>query len=254
VVPIIPYDLILFEYPHGYTLPPDDDLEPRLGKYLDTAKQARRVPFIRGDWLSGALQKEIPQAKGEPVFEDLPLAEELKELTKLAEVLPRFQNKEKGVKLPVGPKARPFLGARPALIPGLPERRQPIYPINAFYSADVSPDPAPFTFTAELRDERGVINAIPVNMPFQIKVQSDRQVFFVVLHVQFDGEVQVKPVVGGNVLPADKPRFLRPDKADLGGGFRITSIDGGDSTMEYFIVIASQVDIPTKALTIIKSK
>jgi hypothetical protein len=227
IAPLVPFDLILLEYPLAGALPGDD----RLTKFLAATKQVRPVPFLRADWLADALITRTVKVDDEPL--PLPLASDLAALTGLATELARPKPD-----LPCGPRARPFAGARRV------RGAAGSLPLSAWYAGDCEPDPAPFQLTMEVVNRRDdPIQKVGVDDVFLLRVESNRDVSFTLLAVLADGEVRVQPVAGGNLLQAGKPRQLRPDTA---GGFQIGSILGGGNTAtEHFVLLASEGGAPT---------
>jgi hypothetical protein len=235
VYPMNPYDVILLDYPFGYTLAKGDGEAGRLKRYLDAAKQVRPVAFVRADWLTDALTV------------DEPLDVDLASLMELADA------RDKGAKtLPKGPKVRPFPTCCSLSLPVFPDMRRPILPLGAAHSGDVSTDPAPFKFTAAIAaGGKKPVETLVVNTPFKIEVTSEREVYLLVLNVLPDGEIKVQPLDGGQVLKGGTPRLLRPEGTD---DFAISSIDGGKpGATEHFIVFASEFEIKRDSLTIVRS-
>jgi hypothetical protein len=224
VAPLVPFDLILLEYPFAPALPGD----ARLSKFLAATRQVRPVPFLRADWLADALIAR----DGEP----LPLADDLAALTGLAAELARPKPD-----LPCGPRARPFAGAKP--VRGAPGS----LPLAAWYAGDCEPDPAPFRLTAGVVNSSGApVQRVGVGDPFQLRVESDRDVSFTLLAVLADGTVRVQPVAGGNLLKAGESRRLRPDTA---AAFQIGSILGGGGTAtEHFVLLAAEGAAPVPVI------
>lgn len=249
--PFTPYDLILLEYPDGFTLPDANPRAADLQTYLRAAGQARPVPFLRADWLANALLRDPAKDDPMPVREPTPLARDLISLVQLAD--DRSQN---------GPTARPFLGAAPVPTAVFADGRKPIHPFGAYYSGDVSGGPNVAKFVARVTKEKGkAVNTVAVGDLFWIEVDAppERDMFFVVLNVTARGTVRVQPVGGGNKVTSGKPRQLRPGAFGspdaVSGAFQIAGIDGGgDKATEHYVVIASEIDIPIEALRIVRSE
>lgn len=225
-----PFDLLLLEYPHA-TLRLADGSAPtkRLDAFLAAGNQVRPVPFVRGDWLTAAL------VRGE---KPTPLAADIKSLAALERAMPDGP-----------PVPRQLGGAEPLVIPKPADGRTPIPPLSGWYAGDVTPDPAPFALTTELVADGRPVKSVKVDQAFKLKVRSDRRVFVTLLLVQSDGAVRVQEIDGGSVIQTDASRELAP-AAD---GFRIASIiTGGDSATEYFVLFASEVELPLP--TVVRSR
>jgi hypothetical protein len=222
VAPLVPFDLILLEYPLAPALPRND----RLDRFLAATKQVRPIPFLRGDWVADAL---VTKAN-----ESLPLAEDLTALAGLAVELAGPKPNP-----PCGPLARPFAGVKQP-VPGAAGS----LPLTAWYAGDCEPDPAPFRLTAEVLNSSGnPVQEIGVGDLFRLRVGSDRDVSFTLLAVLADGTVRVQPVAEGNILKAGESRQLRPDTVKA---FQIGSILGGkDMATEHFVLLASEGGAPT---------
>jgi hypothetical protein len=222
VVPLVPFDLILLEYPDSVAVPAD--LAAKFAAFQKATGQRLPVPYLKADWFSQALAgaKVAPKAT--------PLAEELKSLVAL-----QTARAKKG-KLPDGPafteeKVR-FTGAN--VLAEVP-------PTGAIYSADVDPKPQPFQLNFEAVDARQKsIEAVFVNEPFMLKVGANRAGHFHLLQVWADGTVDSVEPNGGSLLAADKPRVFSP-KADA--KFLISSlITGLGDGYEHFVVLASETE------------
>jgi hypothetical protein len=223
-----PFDLLLLEYPHATALPAADPRAGRLKPLVDPQSQVRPVPFVRGDWLASALS--LPRQYRTP------LALELGSLTSLEQAVAAGKEKPDGYSGP-----RP-LGTAPALVVPKPaDGRTPIAPLSGWYTGDVTPDPAPFTLTAELVSDSQVVKGVKVDQPFTLRVRSDRRVFVTLLVIQADSEVGIQEIGGGSVLQADTVRDLGP----LSGRFSISGIvTGGTSATEYFVLFAAETELP----------
>jgi hypothetical protein len=255
VSPLIPYDLILLEYPHGFTLPEKDPFADGLQKYLTAAKQAgliRPVAFVRADWLTDALVKEVREKDDTVSFEDQPLGEELKSLVALKAGL------DAG-KLPRGPKLQPltprwFPAADPIRVAGFADGRRPLPPFGALYARDVAPDPAPFELTARIVGEGGKpIDVVRTQKPdlYWIELQAQKDAHFLVLVILADGGTRVQEVLGGSKLTAGQSRQLRPPNQ---GAFRLVSRMSGQDEVVCYVVFAAEAEIRPECLTIVRSK
>ncbi|VTR95840.1 planctomycete cytochrome c domain protein : Planctomycete cytochrome C domain protein OS=Rhodopirellula sp. SWK7 GN=RRSWK_00334 PE=4 SV=1 [Gemmata massiliana] len=237
------FDLILLEYPHARELAANDPLATRLTKLIARGSQIRPVPYIRADWLAGALVDGnlLSRALGRS-WELTPLAVDLKALVALERGLA-----QKAEEL-VGPVAKPFARARSVAVPETAEGRAPI-PLSAWYVGDVTPAKPPFVLKAELVVDNKVVTRVKEGESFQLRVSCDRTVFFTLLMIQADGDVRMQALQGGTVLKADTERTLTPN----GKGFVISSIlTGGDTGTEYFVLLASETEFPLP--TVIQSK
>lgn len=234
--PLTPYDLILLDYPYGFTIPNDNPESVALRNYLETTKPIRPVPFIRGDWL------------GKAIALDEPLATELKWLMELSQAL---QNKPGRSKL--GPFQTPFAKSAALKLPPATPARRPILPLGSAHALDVATDPPPFAFQASVVMTAGKsLRTVAVNDPFRIEVESDANVHLTLINVMSNGEYRLLPFGGRTDLIPGKPRLLTPQDS---GAFVVSSIDKGlDESMEYFIVIASQDPIPRDSMTIVRSR
>jgi hypothetical protein len=218
VYPIVPFDLLLLEYPYAAVAPPDGPLGP----FLTGARQLRPVPFLRADWAAEALRKDDPLAA---------------ELLSLAELAAAKNNPGPG------PVPRPFAGARPA--------HGPFLPFGAWYSADVSIDPPPFTLTVEVLDTGGnPLSEVAADGRFKIRLKASTDVSFTVVRVLADGEVRLQAIGDGNRLKAMTERTLLTDTGlpFVAGGI----LSGAASATEYLVVFATDRDLPD--LTLIRSQ
>lgn len=224
VYPITLFDLILLDYPF---VPPE--LPKRLTEVLKVMKQARPVPFVRGDWLAGALW-----SKAQPT----PLANDLNALIRLAT--------KKGDENPPGPNFRPFASGKTltAVVP----------PLGSWAITDVSADPPPFKFTTTLTDlEQNPIKTAKLNSPFRIQAECDRDVRLTLLTVWDDGQVSVTPIARGNKVAAGKTKGVFPENPDNEQAFTVASIPKGrDELTVHYVLFASEDDRPPP--TVIRSK
>jgi mono/diheme cytochrome c family protein len=215
---VVPFDLLLLEYPFGAAVPPDE----ALGRFLADARQVRPVPFLRGDWVAEVLRK------------DGPLAADLKSLAELAAASDRP---------PPGPVPRPFDGAKPV--------RGPFPPFGAWYSTDVSAEPPPFALTVEVVDENGKpLTELTTDGRFAVRIKSSTDASFTVVRVFADGEARVQPVGDGTQLKAGKERLIVTDtgRPFLPGGI----LSRANSATEYVVVFTTDRELPD--LTIIRSQ
>ena len=226
VYPILPFDLILLEYPPGF-IPRDD--QGAVQPFLTAAKQLRPVPFLRGDWLADAL------APGSA------LAADLKSLVELGTAL------EKKEEL-CGPPMKPFPAPS-----AYPKERGPLPPLTAWYARDAVPEPRPFDVKFTLIDssnKKFIESVIETGQPFRFEVTSDREVRFLLLNVLSTGDIRAIPVSGGNIVKPGVPRTLTPES---GKAFSIPSLlSGKPSETEHFILIAAESNVPVP--TIIRSR
>jgi hypothetical protein len=230
--PLRPFDLLLLDYPFGEVRPPGEAaLTSRLEKLLDAKAQVRPVPFVRGDWLATAL------VRGGKLT---PLADDIKSLAALDKALARMDPP------PDGPAVPRALGTeKPVVTPHLTDGRAALPPLSGWYTGDVTPDPEPFELTAELVADGKPVNGVAVDEPFKLRVWSTQRVYLVLLMVQADGEVRVQEVVGGGVLQPKLARELAPGAS----GFTISGIiTGGNSATEYFVLFASESELPVPTL------
>lgn len=236
IAPFIPFDLILLEYPYGFTLPPADPFGAKLDAFLQRTRQARPVAFLRADWLADTLGK------------DKPLAVELRSMVELSGT--RERKRKKGVD---GPIARPLAGARPIrLPPSGPPGSLPLPPFSAIYARDVLPQPEPFELNVELTDTMAIksVEAVSTGTRFHVRVSANRKAYFVLLQILADGEVRVLPVYGGNRIDPTAPRLL---KSVSGNNFVASSLlTVGASEQMHFIVLAAEDEVPSP--TIIRSR
>lgn len=227
--PIIPFDLILLEYPPGFASPADDALKGPLQTFLTATKQARPVPYLRGDWLAAEL---VPGSA---------LAADLKSLVDLG----KAQDKKEDL---CGPPMRPFPSPNA-------DQKEPVRtsPLSAWYARDAVPEPPPFNLQFNLVDSSDKKSTEPVivaGQSFHFEVACDREVRFVLLNVLSTGDIRPIPVSGGNIVKPGMPRRLTPE---TGQPFRIPSLlSGKPSETEHFILIASESDVPLP--TIIRSR
>jgi hypothetical protein len=230
--PLRPFDLLLLEYPFAESRFADPrPLMNRLEKLLDAKVQARPVPFVRGDWLTTALVRDGTLT---------PLATDLKSLGALARAFDSGTDKPDGPPVP-----RPLGTAAPLSIARPADGRTPIPPLSGWYAGDVAPDPLPFALTAELVSDGRPVKSVKVDQRFKLKVSSDRRVFLTLLTIQADGEVRIQEVAGGGVLQSNVTRELAPGPE----GFSISGIiTGGDSTTEYFVLFASETELPAPVI------
>jgi mono/diheme cytochrome c family protein len=216
VYPIVPFDLLMLEYPHAVPAAPD----AQLARFLTDARQVRPVPFLRGDWVAEVLHK------------DGPLAADLKSLSELA---------AKGTDV-LGPVPRPFADAKPA--------RGPFPPFGAWYSTDVSTEPPPFSLTVELVDADGKpLSEVTTEGRFNIRLKASTDAEFVVVRVSADGEVRVQPVGGGTRLKAMTERTL---VTDTNKPFTpISILSEAPTATEFVVVLATDRELPE--LTLVRS-
>ncbi|MDB5311704.1 MAG: hypothetical protein JWO38_5906 [Gemmataceae bacterium] len=222
--PMVPFDLLLLDYPHAPAVPEKDPLAGRLQSFLGAAKQLRPVPFLRADWVGEAL---APTA---------PLAADLKSLVDLG------RTTKKAGPPPCGPRVRPFVGPEPA---------RGRAPLTAWYAGDAAADPAPFGLKVEvIRSDSRPTSEVGVGEAFKLRVVADREVRFVLLTVLATGDVRIQPVDGGTVLKRDEPRSLGSPPAKP---FVIASIlTGAESATEHFVLVAAEGEVPVP--TIVRSR
>jgi hypothetical protein len=226
VFPMVAFDLILLEYPHGFT----DPLNGRLREFLGVTKQLRPVPFLRADWFADTLAPKTP------------LADDLASLVQLAEAWAK--RKKDDELMPCGPAARPFLGARPVTVPAKVEGRTPIAPLGAWYAGNVTPEADTFGLKVEvLRPAKGIGNQIECGDEFYLRVSAERDARIVLLNVLATGDVGVIPLGGGTRLETKKVRPIgsAPGKPFVAGGSILT---GRDSEVEHWVLVASDADVP----------
>jgi mono/diheme cytochrome c family protein len=226
VYPIIPFDLILLEYPPGLAPAADDALKGPLQSFLAAAKQARPVPYLRGDWLAAAL------APGSA------LAADLKSLVDLG----KAQDKKEDL---CGPPMRPFP-------PPSADQKEPARtpPLTAWYARDAVPEPPPFNLQFSLvdtSDKKSTEPVIVAGQSFHFEAACDREVRFILLNVLSTGDIRPIPVSGGNIVKPGMPRRLTPE---TGQPFRIPSLlSGKPSETEHFILIAAESNVPLPTIT-----
>jgi hypothetical protein len=241
ISPLKPYDLLLLEYPHGFRLPPGHPLEERLNRYFKITRQLLPIPFLRADWL------------GEKLAKDKPLADDLKSLTELRKALEKQGNPVLGKQenMPCGPTLRAFSGGKPEPVLIKPETGTPILPLGAWYSGNCRTEPAPFELEAEVVNKKlEPLKTMVKRTPFMLKVKSNRDVHFVLLMVWSDGTVVLKPTKNGRIITAGETALLTPKD---GEEFKIDGIlTGAEKAYEYFVLLASQSEIPTPI--IVKSR
>jgi hypothetical protein len=232
--PLRSFDLLLLDYPSGESRPAGEFvLTNRLEKLLDAKSQVRPVPFVRGDWLASAL------VNGKKLT---PLATDIDSLAQLGKAYSRGQ-----VAIDGPPVPRVLGTAPPYFVPRFADGRAAIPPLSGWYTGAVTPDPAPFTLTAELVADVQPVKGVKVDQFFKLRVSSDRRVYLVLLMIQADGEVRVQDI-GDSVLLAKDARELAPGP----DGFNISGIvTGGDSATEYFVLFASETQLPLP--TIVRS-
>ncbi len=242
---LVPFDLVLLEYPHGFLVPDNDPLAPRLKTYLQGARLVRPIPFVRGDWLVQALANasEKPLTSPSPT----PLTHELSDLVEYA-------SSEKGKKPFKASEAELFKNAKPVIAKPTAEGWAPLPPLSAVYSRDVAVAKPPFNLEATIVGTSGPTESVVVGTPFSIQLKCDRPVHYLVLSVTADGIIRHQPIKGTGRLDANKATRLTPGNSDT-AAFTISGIPGGKpEAMEYFIVIASESDIPLAALQFVRSK
>jgi hypothetical protein len=230
---LIPYDLVLLEYPFGFIPQPRDPLADPFDRFRSRVPQFRPVPFVRGDWLTDALLRGDGRS---------PLADELYSLKVLGEAVEKKRN------APAGPVARLFPKGMPAVVPfpGAEGWQRPVPPFGSVYTRDVVQAKPPFMLKAEIVGMGGPTATVAVDELFQIKVTSDQDVYLLVLYVLADGSMRVQDVAGaaaGGLHVKAGTTYLSPPKKKA---FQIGSLlTGGDSGQESYVVFAS-----TKPLTL----
>ena len=219
VYPIIPFDLILLEYPFRHTPPAN---AAKLQQFFTDTKQHRPVPFLRADWVSESL------ASGTP------LAADLESLVMLAEA--RAKNAKE---MPCGPPARPFASAKGA---------KP--PLTAWYGRDADPDPFGLQFDA-VDPGRKSLTEIRVDEPFMLQASAKREVRFTLLNVLAIGDVRFQAVTGGDIVKPDAARLMRPD---TGKPFSFSGLLTRQEETEHFVLLAAETEAELPKLTIIRSR
>ncbi|QDU19713.1 hypothetical protein [Urbifossiella limnaea] len=183
-----------------------------LGKNLTRLTGVRKVPVIRGDWLAAALAPTAPLTT---------------DVRKLVELLTPGDP-------PCGPRPGRFFGGPAA---GPPE---------SWYGADAD-DPA---FKAEVVVGEGFQTRraeVRAREPFKLRVTATRPLRLLALHVQSDGYTKVQvlertAITAGATLLG--PRMSTP--------FSVTPSGDEDSNTDYFVLFASDVDVP--APTVLRSR
>jgi mono/diheme cytochrome c family protein len=237
--PMVPFDLILLEYPHGSAAPAKDDA--RLPAFLKTTKQLRPVPFLRGDWLSRSL---APGA---------PLADDLRSLVDLAAA--KAKNPDAS---PCGPVVRPFAagGLASRITAPVVAGRSPLPPLSARYLGSFGPTPDPLGVKVEaVRILKGNAPTFEVEEgeKFRLRVTADRDVRCLLLVVLATGDVRVQPLATANegnlVKPGTSALFgPKPNTPFEAGGI----LTGGDSEVEHYVLIAAEQEVPVP--TIVRSR
>ena len=180
---------------------------------IQMESSARDKHPLHADWLTAVLYRDGKLR---------PLGEELRSLVELSDVL------ERNGAPPAGP---PLHGFGVTLPHGV---LLPKPSLSARGVGDITPNPAPFTLTAELVVGGHPVNTVKVSERFKLRVNADRQVYLLLLAVQADGEMRVQEFAGGTVLQANALRELAPNA----GGFSISGIlTGCDTATEYFLAV-----------------
>lgn len=227
--PIVPYDLIVNEYPASLVGAVPDDLQKRLDDYLKTAKQLRPVPYLRGDWLADALAPASP------------LATDMKSLVALAE------SEDRKTPTPCGPTPRPFTGAKNV------DEGGSAPPLSSWYGGSTPPASDPFGVKAHIfLPEKGPpsakVTAIDTDDKYRIRVEGKREFRFTLLEVLAWGDVRVQRVAGGNILKPSEPKLFGPDSSVTFVGGKQTN--DNEETI-YYVLIASDATAPPP--TIVRS-
>ncbi|MFO0800055.1 MAG: cytochrome c [Gemmataceae bacterium] len=205
--PLTAFDVILLEYPFADATWAGDP-----GKNLTRLTGVRKVPVVRGDWLSEAL------APGASLTTDV---------RKLVELLTPGDP-------PCGPRPGRFFGGPAA---GPPE---------SWYGADAD-DPA---FKAEVVAGEGFQTRraeVKAREPFKLRVTATRPLRLLALHVQSDGYTKLQVLERAAVTAETTllgPRTNAP--------FSVTPSSDEDSNTDYFVLFASDVEVPTP--TVLRSR
>lgn len=236
VYPLSPYDLLLLEYPFAENAEGASRWPSAIQDYLQAARLIRPVPYLRGDWLSAYLASSSP------------LAEELRNLTALAESLERQgwppAGREK--EAPCGPVPRPF-HTLPLPASALPPGRQPV---TAWYRSAASPANLPKGWQAELISSQGQpLRRVRKGEPFRLRLQAPQDVHFTLLMIWCTGHIETVETNRGGFLKRGE-HILTPREAEA---FRIVDILTGEKeTREFFLLLASPQPLP--ALTLVRSR
>ena len=242
---MIPFDLVLLEYPFGFTLPPGDPQAADLQLFFKATKQLRPVPFLRGDWLADALLDPDKPTVGRP------LAEELKALVELSGAWAK--RKKDDDLMPCGPVPRPFLGGKLLKPDPPPDGTLPVAPLGAWYAGDVTPEREPFTLKAEMISPKRKEPFVFGREEFYIRMSADRNVRFVLLNVLPTGDVRLPRVAGGNLYTVDKK--LKPLGPDPGMGYTAgLPLTREKSEIDHWLLIAAEADADLPLPTIVRSR
>ena len=230
---ITPYDVVLLEYPFASALDPANGIAKKLDAYFAKTQLARRVPFLRADWVAERLAIKAP------------LADDLRSLNELAAALKKENSPELGKeeKVPCGTPSRAFAAKNPVPAAGKGSLVRPILPLSAWYTGDCQPDVPQFSLKVEAVDQSGnPAKELAKNSLLRLKVTTDRKVHYVLLTVLNDGEVWIQSTKQDGLLEKAGEHFLGPPTT---GAFKLTGVLTGEPKgNEYYVLLASTEKIP----------
>lgn len=226
---IVPYDLLLLEYPFQ-TTPHPDDKDQLEKEFFAPTRQFRPNLFLRGDWLAESLKEGTPLADDMLAMTELALAESGKQIS--------------------GPTPRYFDGAK-ALVTAAPSDGTAVQPpVGAVYLGDISPEPKPFGLTADVRTA-SLTKIFKLGLKLEkAEGQNATEAVFHVFRFPTTGDIRWIEIDNGDRLSVGKQRLAAPKRTDMNddAGFAAPP-EGGK---EFLLVVASKSKLPQP--TIVRSE
>jgi len=227
---IVPFDLLLLEYPFATLLPAKHKLYE---SYLNASQQLLPVPYLRSDWLA------------EKLANDAFLSSQMLSLSELGKEISANPNGP----VSEGPEVRRFEDAKLLTFPVPPPGERAIVPLSGMTFSSLNAAKPPFELKWKIVDSSSkALDTVKVAQPFRIQLESTETTRVQLFHVLNESDGPITPVSldGGNILEAGKPRDLklasgaRPDKAFVVG----TIPENVENYREFYIAIATPKEMP----------